>query len=114
MVHAASLSDSAGGRLVLEKLKDRFPRLQLFWADQGYKRGFVEWAKQFGAWIVEIVQRQQGQKGFSVLPRRWVVERTIAWLMKHRRLSKDYEALPQTSEAWIHLAMIHLMVRRLA
>lgn len=99
---------------MLEKLKDRFPRLKKIWADQGYKRGFVEWARDVCAWIVEIVQKPQGQKGFTLLPRRWVVERTFAWLMKNRRLSKDYEGLPETSEAWIQLAMIYLMVRRLA
>ena len=63
---------------------------------------------------MEIVQRPAGMKGFQVLPRRWVVERTFAWLGRYRRLSKDYEALPQTEEAWIYLAMIHLMLGRLA
>ncbi len=74
----------------------------------------MEWAKEACSWIVEIVSRPKGQKGFTLLPRRWVVERTFAWLLKQRRLSKDYEALPETSEAWIRLAMISLMVRRLA
>ena len=64
--------------------------------------------------VVEIVVRPEGSKGFRVLPRRWVVERTFAWLGRCRRLSKDYEALPETSEAWIRIAMIHLMLKRLA
>lgn len=64
--------------------------------------------------MLEIVKRSDAAKGFEVLPHRWIVERTFAWLSKYRRLSKDYEEKPETSEAWIHIAMIHLMVRRLA
>ncbi len=67
-----------------------------------------------GGWVLEAVKRPEGTKGFQLLPRRWVVERTFAWLGRYRRLSKDYETLPQTSEAWIYLAMINLMLGRLA
>ena len=69
---------------------------------------------QFAGWLLEIVKRSEQSQGFVVLPRRWVVERTFGWLSKYRRLSKDYEQTPASSEAWIRLAMIHIMVRRLA
>jgi putative transposase len=114
VVHAASIQESDGAKLVLRRALGRFPRLRRIWADQGYKPHFVEWAKAIGHWVVEIVARPEGTKGFHVLPRRWVVERTFAWLGRCRRLSKDYEGLPETSEAWVHLAMIHLMLKRLA
>ena len=65
-------------------------------------------------WVLEVVKRSENMKGFVVLPRRWIVERTFAWLVKFRRLAKDYEEKPSSSEAWIRLAMIHIMVRRLA
>ena len=114
VVHAADIQESDGAKLVLRRALGRFPRLQKIWVDQGYKRHFVEWARAVGGWAVEIVKRPDGAKGFRVLPRRWVVERTFAWLGRSRRLSKDYEALPETSEAWVHVAMIHLMLKRLA
>jgi putative transposase len=113
VVHAANIQESDGAKLVLRQARERFPRLRLIWADQGYKAHFVDWAWAIGGWLVEIVARPKDQKGFAVLPRRWVVERTFAWLGRCRRLSKDYEALPETHEAWVHLGMIHLMLRRL-
>jgi len=73
----------------------------------------VTWALTVYGWALEIVKRPDDATGFRVLPRRWVVERTFGWLGRCRRLSKDYEALPETSEAWIYLAMTHLMLRRL-
>src|SRR5450756_424534 len=111
--HAASIQDRDGARLVLSKLKGRFPRLKLIWADGGYAGQLVDWVKQFGNWVLEIVKRSDDVKGFVVIPHRWVVERTFAWLGKFRRLSKDYEALPETSESLIYAAMIHIMLRRL-
>jgi putative transposase len=89
-------------------------RLQLFWADGGYRGSLVAWVKLSFGWTLEIVEKLQGQIGFQVLPRRWVVERTFSWLNRQRRLGKDYERLPETSEAFIYVAMIRLMVRRLA
>ena len=88
--------------------------MRLVWVDRRYKRHMVEWAAAVGGWIVEVVAKPKEQKGFAVLPRRWVVERTFAWLGRCRRLSKDYEALPETSEAWLQVAMIHLMLKRLS
>jgi len=113
VVHAANIQDRDGAKLVLAKLVGRFPRLKLIWADGGYAGQLVEWARTFGGWFLEIVKRPPDSHSFEVLPRRWVVERTFGWLGRCRRLSKDYEALPQTSEAWVQIAMIHLMLRRL-
>lgn len=114
VVHAANIQESEGAKLVLGRARGRFPRLRLIWADQGYKDHFVAWARAATGWAVEIVARPKDQKGFAVLPRRWVVERTFAWLGRSRRLSKDYEGRPETHEAWVQIAMIHLMLKRLA
>ena len=96
------------------KLLGVFPRLRLIWADGGYAGQLIEWVAAFGNWVLEIVKRSDDVKGFAVLPRRWVVERTFGWLMKFRRLSKDYEETAKTSETWIRLAMIRIMTTRLA
>ena len=88
--------------------------MRLVWADAGYAGKLVEWVWALTGWALEIVKRPRDSHHFQVLPRRWVVELTFAWLSRCRRLSKDYEALSDTTEAWIHIAMIHLMLRRLA
>ena len=113
VVHPADIQDRDGAKLVLSKLLDRFPQLRLIWDDAGYAGQLVDWVMSVSGWVLEIVRRPRSSDQFEVLPRRWVVERTLAWLGRCRRLSKDYEALPATTEAWVHLAMIHLMVRRL-
>ena len=113
VVHAADIQDRDGAKLVLTKLKNRFHRLELIWADAGYAGQLVEWSQAFGGWILSIVKRTEAHR-FQVLSRRWVVERTLAWLGRHRRLSKDYEALTQTSESLIQIAMIYIMLHRLA
>jgi putative transposase len=113
VVHDANIQDRDGAKLVIARLKDRFPRLRLIWADGGYAGQLIDWVKLFGNWILQIVKRSDDIKGFVVIPHRWVVERTFAWLGKFRRLSKDYEALPETSESLIYAAMIHIMLRRL-
>jgi putative transposase len=114
VVHCAGIQDRDGAKLVCEKLKGQFPRLRLIWADGGYAGALVAWVAAFAGWVLEIVKRSDNVTGFVVLPRRWVVERTFAWLCKFRRLSKDYEETTASSEAWIRIAMIHIMVRRLA
>lgn len=113
LVTPADVQDRDGAKRLLEQVKDRLPRLSLLWADGSYAASFVEWAKETLGWMVEIVRKLQGQQGFQVLPRRWVVERTFAWFGKYRQLSKDYERLPESSEAMIYIAMIHRLVRRL-
>jgi putative transposase len=117
VVHAAPIQDRDGAKLVLERLKHKFSRLRLIWADGGYAGQLVAWVRGLRVWRklrLEIVSRPEGSKGFVLLPKRWVVERTFGWLTRFRRLSKDYEYLTQTSETMIHVAMINLMVRRLA
>ena len=116
VVTAASVQDRDGAKLALQKLQAKLalPRLALIWADGGYRGKLVDWVKETFSWVLEIVKRNDDVSGFVVLPRRWVVERTYGWLNNYRRLSKDYEELPETSEAVIYAAMVHIMVRRLA
>ena len=114
VVHGADIQDRDGAKLLFERLWGRFPRLELIWADGAYGGELLEWVKTFFGWVLEIVKRpNKDQKGFVVLPRRWVVERTIGWLGRYRRLSKDYEERPGSEEAIILIAMINLMVHRL-
>ena len=113
VVHPADVQDRDGARLALLRLVGRFPRLRRIWADGAYGGKLVEWASAVGGWGLELVRRPSAQHTFEVLPRRWVVERTFAWLGRYRRLSKDYEELSQTTEAWVYAAMANLMLRRL-
>jgi putative transposase len=141
-VHSAHVADRDGIKSLLERVKERFPRLSHLWLDGGYKGKSKEWIEKDLGWTVEIVQHppkiapqevmrawaeewvKEGvaidwqkllpPKGFRILPRRWVVERTFSWVSQNRRMSKDYERLPSTSEAFIYVGMTRLMVRRLA
>ena len=113
VVHAANVQDRDGAKLVLAKLVGRFPRLTLTWADGGYTGPLIAWTKQLANWTLEIVKRSDDRHSFQVLPKRWIVERTLGWLGRYRRLSKDYEELTASSEAMVHIAMIRLMLRRL-
>ena len=117
LVTAASVQDKPGGKLLLRQLQQRLPlpRLRLLWADGGYGgQPFTDWVRTTFGWIWQVVKRNADGKGFHVLPRRWVVERTFGWLNNYRRLSKDYEELPKTSETFIYLGMSHIMLKRLA
>ena len=116
LVHPASLQDYGGAKRLLARAADKgFPRLTLIWADASYQGpALISWLWHLAGWVLEIVKRPKGSRGFVLLPRRWVIERTFAWLGRYRRLSKDYEALAETSEAMIYAAMVHLMLRRLA
>ena len=96
----------------LAKIVGRFPRLRLIWTDGAYQP-VVGWAKSFGGWTLELVRKPKELRTFQVLPHRWKVERTLGWLNRSRRLSKDYEHDTGSSEAMVHLAMIHLMLKRL-
>lgn len=117
IVTSASIQDRDGAKLVLRELYRRLKdsmRIELIWADGGYRGDLISWVKLITGWTLEIVKRLADQVGFQVLPKRWIVERTFAWLGRQRRLSKDYERLPQSSEAFIYVAMISLMLKQLA
>lgn len=114
VVHPANIQDRDGAKLLLEKARNLCPRLHLIWADGGYAGKLVAWVKSTCSWVLQIVKRTDDVKGFKLLPRRWVVERTFGWIGRHRRLSKDYEGRTQTSEAMVYWAMTRLMIRRLA
>ena len=115
MVHSAGIQDRDGARLLLDRLAtEYFPRLTLIWADSAYSGELVSWVSRVWGWFLEIVRRPIGSKGFVLLPRRWVVERTFAWMGRYRRLSKDYEQRTDSSETMIYLSMIQLMLHRLA
>jgi transposase len=113
VITSASVQDRDGARKLLDRLKMAMPSLSLLWADGGYAGKLLDWADRVPHITVEIVRKPLGIKMFQALPRRWVVERTFAWIVKCRRLDHDYERLPQTNEAMIKWAMIGLMVRRL-
>ena len=112
-VTAASLQDANSATTIGERMRGRFPNMKKIWVDAGYKEQFVAWFKDNCNWIVEIVTRRKDAVGFEVQPHRWLVERTLAWFNLCRRLSKDYEYYPETSEAMVYLASIRLMLRRL-
>lgn len=112
-VHAADIHDATGGEFPLAELGALAERLAHVWVDAGY-RGLVDWAKDDYGLELEVVTKEPGQQGFAVHKRRWVVERTIAWVSRHRRLSKDYEYHTECSEAFLYLASIHLLIKRLA
>ncbi len=122
-VHGANLPDRDGGRRLLGEGQG-LPRMELLWADGAYTGGFRRWLRRRLGWRLEVPHHPDRQlwrygleekpRGFRVLPRRWVVERTFAWLGMSRRLSKDYERLPQTGVAMIYAAMSRIMLRRLA
>jgi putative transposase len=115
VVHGAAIQDDDGAKLVLKEVRGRFPRLRMIWADSRYGcNELPTWVRAICGWVLEVVRRPAEAIGFVVLHRRWVIERTFAWLGRHRRLSKDYERSPRVSEAWIRLAMIRLMLRRLS
>jgi putative transposase len=143
-VHSAKVMDYEGIKMLLHRAQERFPRLSHLWLDAGYRgedKG-ADWVRKTLGWSVDLVERprrpapeevlmawarewaKEGAKldrekfmpprGFQVLPRRWVVERTIAWIDQNRRMSKDYERLPESAEAFIYVAMSRLMLRRVA
>lgn len=114
LIHSASLQDRDGVRLLLEALPAMVRlRLVLIWADGGYRGKVVVWCLQFLNLILAIVSIPPEQKGFAVLPRRWVVERTFAWLNNYRRLSKDYEVNTTLSAGMVYLASIHTLLKRI-
>ena len=114
-VTPANVQDRVGARLLLAGLASLVPRLQKIWADGAYGgEPLAQWCRKEGGWDLEIVERDREAEGFEVIPKRWIVERTISWIGRNRRMSKDYERKVQTSETLIELAMIRLILRRLA
>ncbi len=115
VVHRADVQDQDRRRMLLDQMRQGFGRLKVIFADAAYARsGLPEWVKATFGWVLQTVLRPVGIRGFVVLPKRWIVERTFAWLSRCRRNSKDYERTVRSSEAMLHITMINLMSRRLA
>jgi putative transposase len=116
VVHAANVQDKTGARMVLWELAARgFRRLATVFADGGYEsRPLADLARRWGGWAFVVVQRLGGTTGFVVLPKRWVVERTFAWVGRNRLAAREYEERTDSSEAVVYAAMVRLMLRRLA
>lgn len=111
-VTAASVQDRDGAQLLLGPVRNQFPRLLTIFADGGYAGQLIGWVQETCGWLLLIVKRTSVE--FEVLPKRWIVERTFAWLTRYRRTARDYELLPETVEAQTYAAMVHLMTRRFA
>ena len=115
VVHGAHWQDHDGAVFVVARMKSVFTKIKVLFADSAYGRvGLPEWVRSYCGWILQTVLRPVGVKDFVVLPKRWIVERTFAWLARYRRHSRDYEHRTDTSEAMIYISMINLMSRRLA
>jgi transposase len=115
IVHRADIQDRDGAPLLLAAIRHAFPWLRHIFADAAYAGGKLQQAlAKLGTWTVEIIRRSDTAKGFEQLPRRWVVERTIAWLNRNRRLAKDFEATIESAQAWLFIASVKLLSRRLA
>jgi transposase len=115
IVHRADIQDRDGAALVLATMRRAFPWLRHVFADAAYAGGKLQQAlAKLGTWTLGIVRRSDAAKGFQLLPRRWVVERTIAWLNRNRRLAKDFEASVESARAWLFIASVKLLSRRLA
>ena len=117
IVTSAALQDDAfeaAGQLLWRLGLKGWSFLKVIWADGMYEGSAIMWARLIGGWMLRIVKRTDDKKGFAVLPGRWVVERTFAWLGRYKRLRSDYEFLTDSSEAMIRLAMVNLMLHRLA
>jgi len=112
-VHPADIQDRDGAKLLLNYIKKKYPELVLIWADGGYRGSLIDWVEKNLGVKLEIVKRNDDAKGFQVLPKRWIVERTLGWIGRNRRLSKDYERQCKTEESWVQLAMISLMLTRI-
>ena len=113
VVHTADVADCKGAPSLIARVAETFSTIEKIWADGAYKGDLIDLVKETLGAVLEIVEREAGQKGFHVLPKRWVVERTFAWFEWYRRLSKDYERLIECSESVIYLASIRIMLKRI-
>ena len=107
------VSEAAGAKQLLGRVKDGLTRWQVVWVDGGYEHRLEDWVAEHCSFRIEVVKRSEGKKGWELLPKRWVVERTFGWLGRWRGLAREYNYLPETTEANILLAMTHLMLKRL-
>jgi putative transposase len=117
IVTAGNVQDRDGAKSLLEEIcaeKNVIQRLKLIWADGSYRGELIAWVEETLGLKLEIVEKPKDQSGFQLLPKRWIVERTFAWLVRQRRLARDYERLPETSQSFIYAAMVRLILRRLA
>jgi len=115
VVHAGDIQDRDGAPVLLDSIREAFPWLRHVFADSAYAGGKLKAAlAKLGDWTIEIIKRSDAAKGFVLLPRRWVVERTLAWLNRNRRLAKDFEATVESAVTWLYIASVKLMSRRLA
>ena len=112
LVHAADISESEGGTWLLNEHRNALRCLDTIRVDQGYKAMFVEWVSENLSCTVEVIVKPSDQVGFAVVPKRWVVERTFGWLGRYRQLSKEYDRRPESTEAWIYLASIDILLKR--
>jgi transposase len=113
LVYAADISDSEGAEWLLQEHHQAFPRMKHIRSDQGYKESLAEWMKANTKMMLEVIEKPAEQVGFAVIPKRWVVERTFAWIGRSHRLSKEYEQACERSESFIYLSSIHIMLKRL-
>jgi putative transposase len=113
VVTPANMQDRDGAKQVLLNARGGWPRLLVIFADGGYAGELIRWVKSNCGWLLQTILRPEGAKGFVLLPKRWVVERTFGWFSKYRRLNKDYETNIEMSETMIYAAMTHRMLRRL-
>jgi len=113
VIHNANINDRVGAKLVLENAKHKYPKLVKVLVDQGYTGDLLNYTIQMFGWVMEVVSKVVGLSGFNVLPKRWIVERTFGWFNFQRRLSKDYELLPNCSEAMIRISMIRIMLNKI-
>jgi putative transposase len=112
VIHSADIQDRVGARLVLKELRYKYPLMKKILADGGYTGTLVEWTLSVCGWTLEVVSKVVGISTFSVIPKRWVVERTFGWFNFNRRLAKDYEVIDECSVAFVHLVMIRIMLNR--
>ena len=112
-VVAGNVSEAAGAKLLLGKVAAELPRWEVVWVDGGYEHRIEQWVAEHCPFRIEVIKRDEGRKGWQLLPKRWVVERTYGWLNRWRGLAREYDFCPRTSEAKILLAMCRLMLRRL-